>query len=256
MTTDRLREHYEWRYASERHAIGEIEAIISTQYPSNRYEAAVHYLPRLFKGDSVLEIGAGTGHIAKALLDSGVGIQRYVLSDISRPRLEGVKVTLADERVSVVEMDAERPHENLSGQFDAIILVALIEHLVDPIRAMKNLKALLRPGGFVYIDTPNIARYTHRLKLLGGRFPSTGSGNEGLTTHSGMPSDLYDEGHLHYFTFRSLTLMLTQFCGYHRVVPLPYAGGRIPLGKWPHSWLARMWPGLFSELLVAAYPEA
>ncbi|MGE0799221.1 MAG: class I SAM-dependent methyltransferase [Lautropia sp.] len=254
MTTDRLKEHYEWRYSAERH-IRSIQSIADTDCPTDRYQAAVHYLPRLFKGTSVLEVGAGTGHIAKSLLERDLGISRYVLSDISGPRLEGIRASLADSRVSVVEMDADEPPADLAGQFDAIILVALIEHLVDPMGAMKKLRSLLRPGGFVYVDTPNIARYTQRLKLLAGRFPSTGSTNEGLTTHDGKDADLYDEGHLHYFTFRSLSLMLTRYCGYRRVERLPYAGGRNPLGAATHFRLARLWPEMFSELLVAAYAD-
>jgi len=117
-------------------------------------------------------------------------------------------------------------------------MVALIEHLIDPLRAMQRIRQLLKPGGFAYIDTPNIARYTLRLKLLMGRFPSTASMNEGLTTYSGKPTDLYDEGHLHYFTYRSLSLMLTERCGFSRVVKLAYPGGRRPLGKQTHNFLA------------------
>jgi hypothetical protein len=77
--------------------------------------------------------------------------------------------------------------------------------------------------------------------------------NEGLTTFSGEPADLYDEGHLHYFTYRSLSLMLTQRCGFSKVIKLGYPGGRRPLGKHLHNKLATFWPELFSELALVAY---
>lgn len=254
MSQDRLKEHYEWRYAHEKN-IQSIEPIERIDTPTDRFQAAAHYLPQLIQGGRILEIGAGTGHIAKTLLQSDSAIESYVLSDISRPRLDGIRNSLDDDRVSVLEMDADHPPSELAGSFDAIILVALIEHLIDPIRAMKQLRGLLKPGGFVYVDTPNMARYTQRIKLMTGRFPSTGSKNEGFTTFKGEPSDLVDEGHLHYFTYRSLSLMLTQFCGYEKVVKLPYAGGAIPMGRQAHTRLARLWPEMFSELLLIAYND-
>lgn len=252
MPNARLREHYEWRYAGDSQT-SSIDCIPRTPYPRDRFEAAVLFLPRLLKGGDVLEIGAGTGHIAKTLLQSVPAISSYTLSDLSRPRVEGIRRSVDDARVSTVELDAEEMPASMEGRFDAIVLIALIEHLVDPIRAMRNIRRALKPGGFVYVDTPNIARYTQRLKLLAGRFPSTGSKNEGLTTFEGEVSDLYDEGHLHYFTFRSLSLVLKDFCGYSRVEKMPYPGGFMPLGRRAHNALARMWPEMFSELLVVAY---
>ena len=47
----------------------------------------------------------------------------------------------------------------------------------------------------------------------------------------GSPADLYDEGHLHYFTFRSLTRMLTLRCGFSRVERVPYASAPHVFGK-------------------------
>lgn len=252
MSNARLKEHYEWRYEDERNTVA-IDGIPFQANPIDRFEAAVKFIPGLFTGGEILEIGAGTGHIAKTLLEQDCGITGYTLSDFSRPRLEGIKRTIDDTRVKILEMDAEEIPESMHGTFDAVVLIALIEHLIDPIRAMRGVRELLKPGGFVYIDTPNIARYTHRLRLLSGRFPSTGAKNEGLTTFDGLRSDLYDEGHLHYFTFRSLTLMLRDFCGFSRVQKIPYPGGFVPLGRKAHNALARAWPELFSELLVVAY---
>ncbi len=157
MSNARLREHYEWRYADESHTES-ISPIPVPRHPGDRFEAAVTFLPKLLREGDVLEIGAGTGHIAKTQLQALPGIRSYTLSDISRPRLEGIRRSVADDRVSVMEMDAEEVPSEMDGRFDAIVLIALIEHLIDPIRAMKNLRRALKPGGFVYVDTPNIAR--------------------------------------------------------------------------------------------------
>ena len=211
------------------------------------------FFPQYFRDGDVLEIGAGNGNVAKTLLASDMKISNYILSDMSAVRVEGIRRNLDDIRVKIMEIDAEEISESGHNSYDAVIMVALIEHLVDPLRAMQEIRKIIKPGGFIYIDTPNIAKYTRRIKLLFGRFPSTASMNEGLTTYSGKPADLYDEGHLHYFTYRSLSLMLTERCGFSRVIKLGYPGGRIPFGKHVHNRLATIWPELFSELAIIAY---
>ncbi len=63
---------------------------------------------------------------------------------------------------------------------------------------------------------------------------------------------LYDEGHLHYFTFRSLERMLIDLCGYSRTERLAYAS--IPqLPSRFASGLARVSPALFGDVCLLAY---
>jgi SAM-dependent methyltransferase len=247
-----LQRHYDAKYALEA-AGGSDETVPRIGIPTNRFEACCRFLPQLFRGGDLLELAAGSGLVARSLIASGLDFAAYTASDFSDARLEGLRQTLRDPRVQVTRLDADDLPEQGAGRYDAVILIALIEHLIDPLRALQRVRRLLRPGGFAYIDTPNVAKYTRRLKLLFGRFPSTASRNEGLTTYDGRPVDLHDEGHLHYFTHRSLSLMLTQRCGFARVQRLPYfTGGRL-LGRRADHVLARLWPGMFSELCLVAY---
>jgi len=247
-----LQRHYDAKYALEA-AGAAAEMIPRVSIPTNRFEACCRFFPERFRGGDVLELAAGSGLVARSLMASGCAFESYTASDFSGARLEGLRHTLRDPRVRVTRLDADDLPEDEPGRYDAVILIALIEHLVDPLRAMQRVRKLLKPGGFAYIDTPNVAKYTRRLKLLFGRFPSTASRNEGLTTYDGQPVDLHDEGHLHYFTHRSLASMLTQRCGFARVQGLPYfTGGRL-LGRTADHGLARLWPGMFSELCLVAY---
>ena len=247
-----LQKHYEHKYSHENKR-AEIESIRRVRVPTPRFEAAVKFFPKYFRGGDILELGAGNGNVAKSLLEVDTRISSYTVGDISLPRLEGMAKNLKDDRLSILELDAENIPEDQYGKYDAVIMIALIEHLIDPLRAMQAIRRLLKPGGFVYIDTPNIAKYTRRTKLLLGRFPSTASKNEGLTTYSNEPVDLHDEGHLHYYTYRSLSQMLIQRCNFLRVKKLGYSSGRTILGKTIHHLLVSIWPEMFSELVILAY---
>ncbi len=252
VASEGLQRHYDAKYALEAGG-GSVGWIARPPIPTDRFEACCRFFPDLFHGGRILELAAGSGLVARSLIASGLPFESYTSSDFSEARLAGLERTLDDPRVRVTRMDAEDLPESEFGRYDAVILIALIEHLVDPLRAMQRVRKLLRPGGFAYLDTPNVAKYTRRLKLLFGRFPSTASRNEGLTTYEGDPVDLHDEGHLHYFTHRSLSLMLTQRCGFARVRALTYfTGGRL-LGRAPDHALARLWPGMFSEVCLVAY---
>jgi SAM-dependent methyltransferase len=243
---------YDARYAHEAGG-SEAELVRPTAAPTDRAAACVSALPALLAGGDVLEIAAGSGHLARSLAAAGLRFDSYTATDFSSSRVAGLRESLADPRFRVRALDVEDVPEDLMGCYDAVLMVALVEHLFDPLGALESVRRMLRPGGLLYIDTPNVAKYTRRLKLLAGRFPSTSSVDEGLTRYDGRPVDLHDEGHLHYFTFGSLTRMLTQRCGFERVERVPYATAPLPLGARIGYRLARLRPELFSEISLVAY---
>jgi SAM-dependent methyltransferase len=189
------------------------------------------------------------------LIAHGLKFDSYTLSEFSDARLEGLVAAIKDPRVSVLKLDAESLSAEKLPNYDAIIMLALIEHLIDPLGAMQRLRKLLKPGGFAFIDTPNIAKFTRRAKLLLGRFPATASRNEGLSTYEGNAVDLYDEGHLHYFTYRSLSSMLVKRCGFSTVEKFGYftgPNGQRIVGHRLGNALSRLWPEMFSEIVLVA----
>ena len=249
--TARLARHYDAKYGADREAPG-TRIVRAHPAPADRHEACLSYFPRHFRGGDILEIGAGDGVIARSLAAAGVPFERYTATEYSEARLDGLRRSLPDPRVRVARLDLEAPPGEHAGRYDAVILLALVEHLVDPIAGLRHVREMLRPGGFAFIDTPNIAKYTRRLKLLFGRFPSTASQDEGLATYAGGPVDLHDEGHLHYFTYRSLSRVLVERCGFSRTTPAPYVTAPYVLGRRIDSAVARWRPQLFAELCLVA----
>jgi 2-polyprenyl-3-methyl-5-hydroxy-6-metoxy-1,4-benzoquinol methylase len=255
VTNARLIQHYNAKYSAEAEGGGTLKPLPLRQpCPVDRFSAAIAHLEsRLPAGADILELGAGDGLIAESLRAGGVEFGTYTIGDMSDSRIEGLKRNLTDPRFRFAQANAEEPSASVEGPYDAVIMVALIEHLIDPIGAMADIRRLLRPGGFAYIDTPNVAKWTYRMRLLVGRFPSTASRDEGLTSYGGDRVDLLDEGHLHYFTYRSLSRMLTEQCGFSSVDRLAYFVNVDLLTPRLGSKLARVWPALFSELACIAY---
>jgi 2-polyprenyl-3-methyl-5-hydroxy-6-metoxy-1,4-benzoquinol methylase len=249
----RLIDHYDTKYQYENDVQDVNDIITLVPYPANRYEACINYFPKYFNGGKILELGAGNGIVARSLIASGINFDSYTITEISDARLQILKKTFKDPAIKILKSDAESPIGLEEGEYDAVIMIALIEHLIDPISAMYKVRKLLKSGGFVYIDTPNIAKFTRRAKLLFGRFPATASINEGLTMYDGKPANLYDEGHLHYFTYRSISLMIMERCGFSKVIKIPYFSKMPLIPPRYGQWFANIWPEFFADVNLIAY---
>lgn len=103
---------------------------------------------------SLLDVGCANG--AFLLRARGVGW------DVRGIDFDEQSVCLAraaglDARVATVfDLDPERE------RLDAITLGHVIEHLPDPRAALAHMRALLRPGGTIWLATPNLASVGHR----------------------------------------------------------------------------------------------
>lgn len=230
-----LREFYDRKY---RHAESPVSLVSPMAWPRTRNEAMVSAVSG---GGNYLEVGAGDGTVAASvrhLFDS------VTVVELCSPRGGALQAYFSsDEQVRTVIHNIEEGADPVSDRlYGTVVMNAVIEHLVDPGATLQSLKGLLAEGGVLLITTPNVAKWTRRVKLLLGRFPSTASKDEGLERYEGGPTSLYDEGHIHYFTYRSLERLLKRE-GFSSVERLWY--GNRPL-------LARIAPTLFSDCFVAA----
>ena len=190
-------------------------------WPRNRTEAVVSVMGG---GTTLLDVGCGDGTM---LFQFRTRFSEFIGLELSPGRLEQARKNLADLKFRPLLASAESMSEIATNSIDRIISADTIEHIPDVYAATSEMHRVLKPDGMLVINTPNIAYIKRRMLLLCGRFPSTSQTNEGLGSNI-----LFDGGHLHYFTFRSLTLLL-QKAGFHVIERVGYGRfGKIH-GIWP-----------------------
>jgi len=191
----------------------------------------------------VLDVGCASGYLAAELIARGasvVGVEADA-ADARAARQTGATVIEAD-----VEAAGAIDELRGAGPFDAIVCGDVLEHLRDPWSVLRSLTALLAPDARVIVSVPNIAHWTARRTVLGGRFPRAEHG-------------LFDATHLRFFT-RATAHELVTGAGLRVVserfapAPLPFQA-RLPwLGRLePRA--ARLVPELFAlQIVLVAEP--
>jgi SAM-dependent methyltransferase len=92
--------------------------------------------------------------------------------------------------------DPDKPYPFENGTFDAVISLAVIEHLMNMDHFFHELLRILREDGYLFISAPNYSGLTYLLPFL----------VSGKTFHDPLDESQRYEfmGHVKYFTFRTL----------------------------------------------------
>ena len=142
-------------------------------------------------GGALLDAGCGSGtflKLAAPLFARACGV------DIAVPAVNAVRALGFD----AVEGDVSGPLSLADGSFDACVCLDVIEHIFDPLTALKEIRRVLKPGGQLVLSTPNIRCFRHIARLVfSGEFPRT---TEDVFVWGG--------GHLHYFTRKDILGLL------------------------------------------------
>lgn len=123
---------------------------------------------KLFQGAApgrILDVPAGHGAFALELLKLGY-------TDIECLDINAGSFALKDPRVHFVRHDVAGPLPYPDGHFDYVFSIEGIEHFGNPWTFVRDLCRVLRPGGRLFISTPNTFSVDARLKyLVSGYFP-------------------------------------------------------------------------------------
>ncbi len=168
--------------------------------------------PATLRGQPILDAGCDTGGLLVAARDL-FGVLPFGI-DVS-----GRAVAAARERGIEACRSTLEAAPGGFRDFAAITAIDLIEHLPDPNAFLLEVHRRLRPGGAVYLETPNIRSSVY----AAGRILAA---LERLPLHR-LLDRLFPAEHLHYFTAAALASMAR--CAGLDVVaistrPLPWSG--------------------------------
>ena len=127
--------------------VGSIKRARRKMMPDNirRYQFIKKIIP---KKSRVLEIGSGHGFFLEIMKTNGFDIIGY---DISKEKRKYSK-KVTDVPVYDININEKIPADN---KFDIVVLFHTLEHIIDPITLLKNIKKLLKPKGKILIEVPN-----------------------------------------------------------------------------------------------------
>jgi SAM-dependent methyltransferase len=115
----------------------------------------IRHLPAT-PGGRLLDVGCGSGAFLAQMAALGwraEGVDPDPAA-VAGAREAGVHVTQG------TLTDLDRPEQ--AGAFDAVTLSHVIEHVHDPTDDLRRIHRLLRPGGLLWIATPNLEALGHR----------------------------------------------------------------------------------------------
>lgn len=152
----------------------------------------------IFRGKRILSIGSGTGndlwYLAKENLVVGLD---YASSGLKVGSRRGVRGVYGDLNASPI-----LPFKNHS--FDVVVCKDILEHLMEPLVNLQEVRRILKDDGYAIISVPNHFYLPLRLRILFGKgliWKSIGS------DHS-REYDEWNYMHIRFFTYKGFRRLL------------------------------------------------
>jgi SAM-dependent methyltransferase len=165
------------------------------------------------KPSRFLDLGGGVGYYARAGMDRGIA---SCLMDYAEDALQFSRDNLGISWI--VAGDIQRCAEHLEKEeFDCVLARHVIEHMLDPDEFVRNVSMVMKPGGLLQVETPNVASkeqfghpgvmLKHYRRILADN-ASLGSAGAFVRALKKPLSGVNPPKHLCGFTARSLSILL------------------------------------------------
>lgn len=215
--------------------------------PYSSHSLLLALLPAQGHGQRVLDVGCASGYLAGILTAKG-----YAVTGIDKP---GASSDGFPTTVTLIPADLDSGLPPLTGTFQFILCADVLEHLRDPSKLLREIRAYLAPGGKLLASLPNSGNLYFRLNVLMGRFPQHDRG-------------LFDRTHQHFYAWAGWVDLYSKSGFMIEGVRSSGVPVGLALPRWKDSllvrglefaafWMARVWKRLFAyQFVVVARPEA
>jgi 2-polyprenyl-3-methyl-5-hydroxy-6-metoxy-1,4-benzoquinol methylase len=139
----------------------------------------------------LLDVGGGEGHFARTFIERRGGEAWLVEPSDAADR------ALPSPKLRVLKGRLEDADPQQTGLFDAVTFLDVLEHMAEPITALRAARRFLRPGGVLLVSVPNVGHWSVVRDLARGRFDY-------------LPVGILCGTHLRFFTAASLDELLQQ----------------------------------------------
>jgi len=141
----------------------------------------------------VLDVGCASGYQAHLLAENGCITTGIEVNENAAQIAREVC-----DRVHVADIERFKVSEIVAGEsYDVVVFGDVLEHLINPLAVLEDVRNVLRPNGVVVASIPNIAHGAIRLALLRGDFDY-------------QPLGILDDTHIRFFTFKTLNELFTK----------------------------------------------
>ena len=143
---------YQWnRFRQE-----QLDSANGTCLSHKRFYAETEWSPEWMAGKWILDAGCGAGRFLDVVAQTEaevVGIDLSSAVEAARDNLKG------NRRVHFVQASIyEMPFRD--GAFDGVYCIGVIQHTPDPLKTVRSLPRVLKPGGSIALSMYEKARYT------------------------------------------------------------------------------------------------
>ncbi len=145
------------------------------------------------RSGAVLDVGGATGNFGYAVRDLfELRFTMDIASDCQLPAEAKGNIFILG---NVDEDGLPFPDESSTGpMIDLIVALDFIEHILDPGKFARECFRVLKPGGMVLINTPNIQFWRHLHSLV----------VEGVFPHTSGDQEVYHGGHVAFFNLQDM----------------------------------------------------
>ena len=105
----------------------------------------------VLSGLRVLDVGCGGGILSEALAERGASVLGI---DLAESALQAAEAHRAGQAVEY-RLESSREVAARGEVFDVVTCMEMLEHVADPAAVLRDIHALLKPGGWAFFSTIN-----------------------------------------------------------------------------------------------------
>lgn len=144
----------------ERYTHGHHPSVLQSHASRTASDSAAYLLPHMRAGQSVLDVGCGPGTITLDLA-ARVAPGRVVGVDAAQAAIDAAQA-MAGESASWVRFEVADCYSLPFGddEFDVVHAHQVLQHLADPVAALREMSRVCRPGGLIAVRDADYAAFS------------------------------------------------------------------------------------------------